>query len=218
MLNADATYWQEVGDLLGDRSARWLILPSTCPKVSWRKYKGKLGQLDPLVVCQYALTIERARLAQYSVMLNYLPTINTSIYSPSLFSSYGGTYQGTFLNKDDTKINLSIGYTLDTQLRNWNNYKQNREKYEATCVTVSNELMDRKNKLRILRRSVEEYDTWCSFMRKKMDFIKSSSAPHAEDYVQRASTLKDMQLELLRQEESSIETECSLILEYGILN
>ncbi len=45
---------------------------------------------------QHALKLEQARLAQYGVAMDYLPTINTSMYSPSLFSSTEGTYSGTF--------------------------------------------------------------------------------------------------------------------------
>ncbi|MDO4528721.1 MAG: TolC family protein, partial [bacterium] len=105
-VTADADHWKQMADLLGDYSARWQILPSSAPRVRFSRYLHRLSKLDDLVVCSYALRLEQARMAQYQVALQYLPTINTSLYSPSLFSSTGGTYQGTFLDGEDTKLNL----------------------------------------------------------------------------------------------------------------
>lgn len=214
--DADVKFWNDVSDLLGNRDARWEILPSSVPQLRWEDYRGRLDKLDPLIVTQWALRLEQSRLRIYSVAVQLLPTINTSLYSPSLFSSTGGTYSGTFLDGDDTKLNLSISYSLDTQLRQWNTYKDGQAAYEKTKKQISFEMMDRKVKLAKLRRSVDEYETWRGYMLKRIAFLRSQEAEDGESYEQRERQLREMQKELLNQEISSLETEGALILEYGL--
>ena len=214
--DADVKFWNDVSELLGNRDARWEILPSSVPQLRWEDYRGRLDKLDPLIVTQWALRLEQSRLRIYSVAMQLLPTINTSLYSPSLFSSTGGTYSGTFLDGNDTKLNLSISYSLDTQLRQWNTYKDGQAAYDKTKKQISFEMMDRKVKLAKLRRSVDEYETWRGYMLKRMAFLRSQEAGDGESYEQRERQLREMQKELLTQEISSLETEGALILEYGL--
>lgn len=214
--DADVKFWNEVSDLLGNRDARWEILPASVPQLRWEDYRGRLDKLDPLIVTQWALRLEQSRLRIYSVAMQLLPTINTSLYSPSLFSSTGGTYSGTFLDGDDTKLNLSISYSLDTQLRQWNTYKDGQAAYEKTKKQISFEMMDRKVKLAKLRRSVDEYETWRRYIHKRIDFLRSQQAVDGEGYEQRERQLREMRKELINQEISSLETEGALILEYGL--
>ncbi|MGN0865154.1 MAG: hypothetical protein ACI4P8_03290, partial [Akkermansia sp.] len=169
----DAAAQAELAKLLGDYSARWRILPESMPHISLRDYEGKLGKLDPLIVCQFALKLEQARLAQYGVALQYLPTINTNIYSPSLFSSTGGTYSGTFLSSEDTRLNLSLSYTLDTRLTQWDQYCDSRDKYKATQKEVQVAILEHRNNLHRLRRSLADYQAWRSYMSKRADYLRS---------------------------------------------
>lgn len=214
--NSTLEYWKEISGLLGDTSARWNILPSGMPTFRWSDYRGKMDKLSELVVCQHALKLEQARLTQYRVAMDYLPTINTGLYSPSLFSSTGGTYSGTFLDMDDTTLNLSISYRLDTRLDNWNEYKDNKARYEQTKRDVVSSLMEHKQKMNLLRRSMNEYYTWRSFMNKRMDYLKSVRADSSSAFLEQAQELHRMQAELLSQEEKVIESEAALILEYGL--
>lgn len=213
---ADEEYWQKMAKLLGDYSARWEILPESAPKVTWAKYKNKLSKLDELVVCQFAMKLEQARMSQYRIALQYLPTINTSLYSPSLFSSTGGTYSGTFLDTKDTKLNMSISYYMDTQLSTWNQYKDNKECYELTKKEVSQEIMEYKVKTEKLRKSYEKYCAWQQYMKKRISFLRSAPADTGTDFLERANTLHEMEGELLSQEEKAIETEAALVLGYGL--
>lgn len=213
---SDQKYWQEVARLLGNSSARWNILPESMPHVQWDDYSSRLDRLGELVVCQFAMRLEQARMAQYGIALRYLPTINTSIYSPSLFSSTGGTYEGTFLNGDDTNLNLSISYTLDTQLSSWNSYQQSKARYEREKSRVVSELMDHKNKVETLRNSVTQYMHWRSFMMKRMEYLRSQKLQSAEDFIERERTLYSMESELLTQESSVVESEAAMVLEYGM--
>lgn len=214
--NSNLEYWKEISELLGDTSARWNILPSGIPAFRWSNYRKKMDKLSELVVCQHALKLEQARLSQYGVAMDYLPTINTGLYSPSLFSSTGGTYSGTFLDMDDTTLNLSFSYKLDTRLDNWNEYKDNKARYEQVKREVVNSLMEHKQKMHLLQRSLNEYYTWRSFMNKRMNYLKSTPADSSSDFLEHAQELHRMQSELLSQEEKVIESEAALVLEYGI--
>ncbi len=213
--NAESQFWQDMANLLGDTSARWMVIQETMPRIRWSDYRDRLETLDELVVVQFAMRLEQARLQQYGVALNYLPTLNANLYSPSLFSSTAGTFDGAFLSGDDTTLNLSVSYSLDTQLRNWNNYKTNKENYDLICQEVINELITRRNTLRKLRNSFDEYEVWKGFMKKKIAFMRDTPPDSAEEYIETSRLIIDMENELLTQEQRSVETEASILLEYG---
>ncbi|MGN0836849.1 MAG: hypothetical protein ACI4OS_05355 [Akkermansia sp.] len=212
----DATAQAELAKLLGDYSARWRILPESMPHISLRDYEDKLNKLDPLIVCQFALKLEQARLAQYGVALQYLPTINTSIYSPSLFSSTGGTYSGTFLSSSDTRLNLTLSYTLDTRLTQWDNYCDSRDKYKATQKEVQVDILTHRNNLHRLRRSLTDYRAWRDYMNKRADYLRSTPAETGAAFLKRQEELQAIRQELLTQENALLESEAALVLEYGM--
>lgn len=213
----DAQHWLKMAALLGDYSARWQILPQSLPSVQWSRYESRMGRLDDLVVCQYVLRLEQARMSQYGIALRYLPTINTSLYSPSLFSSSGGTYQGSFLSGEDTRLNLSLSYSLDTHMDNWYSYKRSKDNYEKVCREVAVGVTDHKNKLQTLRSSVKEYFNWRSYMHKRIEYLENQPVDSADALIQRSKTLYEMRRELLNQELQSVESEAAVILEYGLL-
>lgn len=209
-------HYAEVALLLGDCSARWNILPETMPRLRWESYEPRLDKLDPLLVCQFAMKLEQARLSQYGVALRYLPTLNTSLYSPSLFSSSGGTYSGAFLDSRDTKLNMSISYTLDTRLNNWQQYRDSKDAYEQAKGEVAAALIEHKDKIAALRRSMADYAAWQGYMRKRMDYLRHAPAETATEFIARQKELADMERELIMQESKGIESEAALILEYGL--
>ena len=212
-----AAQWMEQATLLGDFSARWQILPSSVPQFRWSDYRPKTGKLDELVVCKFAMELEQARMQQYSIALNYLPSINLNLYSPSLFSSTGGTYSGTFLDKDDTKLNMGVYYALDTELHSWYSYRNSKESYELKQRETTARLIDLKQKLLTLRSSLDEYYAWRGFMNKRIEHLRTAPASNAAEFLENESTLRSMQQELIRQETSVIESEAALILQYGLL-
>ncbi|MCQ2367378.1 MAG: hypothetical protein MJ056_09510, partial [Akkermansia sp.] len=146
----------------------------------------------------------------------YLPTINLSLYSPSLFSSSGGTYTGTFLNGDDTRLNMSVSYQFDTRLSNWTRYRDSQERYEVAQKKVESNMRDHKSKIEALRRSVDEYENWKGYMAKRMEFVRKSPVEDAASFLERNRTIVEMKREMLKQEQESVETEAALILEYGM--
>lgn len=209
-------HYAEIAKILGDYSARWDILPETMPHLRWEEYEPRLDKLDPLLVCQFAMKLEQARMAQYSIALRYLPTLNTNLFSPSLFSSTGGTYSGTFLDSRDTKLSLNISYTLDTRLNTWQQYRDSKDSYERAKGEVAAALIEHKDKIAALRRSMSDYYDWRSYMHKRMDYLRQSPAETAADFITRQKELADMERELLTQESRGIESEAALILEYGL--
>ena len=212
----EGQYWRGVSRLLGRNDARWNILPESMPHIQWQTYEKRLDRLSELVTCQFVMRLEQARMAQYSVALNYLPTINTSIYSPSLFSSSGGIYQGAFLNMDDTRLNLSISYSVDTKLYQWYNYKQSKERYEREKMKLVDEMIDHRDRIQKIRASMNEYHNWRSFMLKNIDYFNTRTVATADEYINRSSSIYSMRRELLEQEKNSIESEAALVLEYGM--
>lgn len=212
----DSQHWKTIADLLGDYTARWQILPESMPRVNWNTYLPRFDKLDELSACRFAIRLEQAHLAQYGIALQYLPTINAHLYSPSLFSSTGGTYQGTFLGGDDTRLNLNLGYTLDTQLDTWNMYQDRKENYENVQREVQASIMEHKHKLSQLRRSVQDYQSWRSYMEKRIQYQLETPITSAEGLLNRDSLIYDMRMELLNQENSAIESEAAVIIEYGM--
>ena len=215
-LQADATHWSAMAEMLGDYSARWRVLPESLPRVRWSDYSGRFNKLDQLTICRFALQLERARLGIYGIALQYLPTINTNLYSPSLFSSSGGTYQGTFLDGEETKINLNISYRLDTQLDTWNSYKDRKDEYERVKREVSTAIMEHKRKLAQLKQSVKDYNSWRSYMQKRIRFTQETPVTTADEQLARDKAVLDMQLEMLSQEAKAVESESAVLLEYGL--
>lgn len=215
--DADSSHWIAMCEMLGDYSARWQVLPSSVPKLKWSKYESKLNRLDDLIVCMYALRLEQARLAQYQVALTYLPTINTSLYSPSLFSSTGGTYKGSFLSGEDTRLNLSLSYSFDTELTTWNTYQKAKRHYEVVQREVMAGVIDHKMKLQTLRTSVHEYNNWRSYMLKRIDYLQAQPTMTATELIERDKTVLAMKKELISQAITAVESEAALIVEYGVI-
>lgn len=211
----DAAFWKTMSELLGDSTARWQILPESLPRVKWSYYEKKLSTLDTLTVYRFAIQLEQARMSQYNVAIQYLPTINSNIYSPSLFSSTGGTYQGTFLDGEQTKLNLNVSYTLDTKLSNWNSYQDSKAKYEMAQREVSVAVMDHKQKLLQLQQSVHDYNSWRSYMHKRLDYTQQMPVSTADEHISRDKAIFDMKKELISQEIASVESEAAVVLEYG---
>ncbi len=215
--NNEENEWMELCSLLGDYSARWRILPASVPMFKWSRYSKCTGKLDELIVCKLALELEQARMEQYSIALTYLPTINLNLYSPSLFSSTGGTYSGTFLDTDDTKLNVSLNYTFDTKLRAWNRYCDSKETYKLKQRETAAKLVELKHNLQALHKSMDEYYAWRSYMTKQIEHLRTAPTSNAAEFLENETALYNMKMELLNQENAAIESEAALILQYGML-
>ncbi|MBQ5664562.1 MAG: hypothetical protein IIV41_01695, partial [Akkermansia sp.] len=107
-------------------------------------------------------------------------------------------------------------YTLDTKLNNWNNYCDSKEAYELQQRETYAKMVEHKQKLSALKASMDEYMTWRDFMHKRIEHLRTAPAANAEEFLENETTLHSMQKELLTQEAAAIESESSLILQYGL--
>ena len=94
--------------LLGNMDARWLVKPETMPRLDWGRYRAASRQLDLLVVTMVAMELEASRLQVLNAKLKFFPSVDINFYSPTLFSSTGGTYGGFFAGAGDMKVNMSL--------------------------------------------------------------------------------------------------------------
>ncbi|MCD7798152.1 MAG: TolC family protein [Akkermansiaceae bacterium] len=210
--------WSKLTELLGTQSARWEILPESLPKLDRARYEREAVHLSPLVVTQYAIQLEAARMNKYQILMNYLPQINMSLYSPSLFSSTGGTYGGTFLDSSDTKLTTYASLSLDTKLTYWNQFRTAQDEYEYTKQELRAKLMDRRIQVGKVIKSCREFEEWKSWMKKRMAFEASRPISTAEQMLEKRRRNIDMEREILNQEKRKVEGEAALMIEYGIFS
>jgi hypothetical protein len=91
-----------------------------------------------------------------------------------------------------------------------------KDDYEITRRKVEAAIISHKHKLIQLKRSVQDYLSWRSYMHKRIEYIEASPAVIAADRLSNEETLYNMKSELLNQEAASVESETAVILEYGI--
>ncbi len=208
--------WSKLTALLGSQEARWEIIPESLPKLDQAKYEREYVHLDPLVVTQYAMQLEAARMRKYQILMNYLPQINMNLYSPSLFSSTGGTYGGTFLSSSDMQLNTNASLSIDTKLTNWDQFRTAQEDYEFTKEEMRSKLMDRRIQVGKVLKSCREFETWKSAMNARIDFESKQPVMSADELLAKRQKNIEMEREILNQEKRKIEGEAALLVEYGI--
>ena len=210
--------WSKLTGLLGSQDARWEIIPETLPKLDQARYEREYVHLDPLVVTQYAMQLEAARMRKYQILMNYLPQINLNLYSPSLFSSTGGTYGGTFLDSSDMQLTTNASLSIDTKLTNWDQFRTAEEEYEFTKEEMRAKLMDRRIQVGKVLKSCREFETWKSAMAARIDFQSKQPVSSAEELLEKRKTNIEMEREILNQEKRKSEGEAALMIEYGIFS
>lgn len=210
--------WSKLAALLGSQEARWEIIPETLPKLDQARYEREYVHLDPLVVTQYAMQLEAARMRKYQILMNYLPQINLNLYSPSLFSSTGGTYGGTFLDSSDMQLTTNASLSIDTKLTNWDQFRTAEEEYEFTKEEMRTKLMDRRIQVGKVLKSCREFETWKSAIASRIDFQSKQPVSSAEELLEKRKANIEMEREILNQEKRKIEGEAALMIEYGIFS
>lgn len=204
--------------LFGDMSARWLVKPDSMPRIDWTKYKSASKKLDKLVVMLVALELEASRLKVLDAKMNFFPSVEINFYSPSLFSSTGGTYGGFFAGAGDMKVNLSIKEEIDTRLTNWFHYKDAKETHELMKKEVVMELQERRQKVKLLIESRDEFEEWHKYISKEVEFKKSRVATNADEYIEMRKDLRKLYEQLDGEASKNAEVEGALIMEYGWLD
>lgn len=207
----------QIALVMGDVSKVWIIDPRTIPVVNWNRYKTASKKLDILVLTMLAMEIEASRLNMLGIKMQYFPELNINFYSPSLFSSTAGTYSGIYASSGDVRVNMALSWRLDTQLRIWYQLKSAKESHQFLIEDVNMRMIDRREKIKSLIKSREEFESWKNYMRKRSAFLLSRAPVSVEDYKKTRTETFDMIKEVQTQEAKNTEVEAALILEYGFL-
>lgn len=207
---------QNLAHLLNDYSARWQPVADTLPQVQWKNYRQKAKVSDELTQIMMALNLEVARLQKLGIALRYFPDIQLNFFSPSLFSSSGGTTEGFFSGNQDVRLNLNSYLQLDTRLEIWGDWLIAKENYKLVQEEITRQMHEYRNKMELLLDSWKTYDEWKQCTRDYLNFRNQQGAYDSESL----KTLYDediaFQLEMFEQEQKNIERECALIQEYGL--
>ncbi len=202
--------------LLNDYSARWQPVTSSLPRIHWNSYRKKTELPDPLTQTIMALTLEAARLQKLGIGLRYLPNIHVNFYSPSLFSSSGGTTSGFMSGDTDVRMNMNIYFQLDTRLEIWSEWLMAKENYRLVQEELTQKMFDHRNKMQLLLDSWKAYDDWKASTQDYINFRRSQGACTPTELRKLYNEDLQLQKEMLEQDKKNLERECALIQEYGL--
>ncbi len=211
------TLSMELLSLMGDTSCRWKVDPQTVPALSWDRYKVASQKLDNLVLAMMAMEIEASRLNLLGIKMQYFPSLNVNFYSPSLFTSTGGTYGGVFADSGDMFVNMSLSWQVDTKLSIWDSLQSAKASHALLEKEVHLRAMDRKDKVKKLMESREKFEAWASYMTKRAAFLDSTPPLSLEEYQSNQQEVSKMYQELYSNRDKNFQTEAALIMEYGLL-
>ena len=203
--------------LLGNMDARWLVKPETMPRLDWGRYRAASRQLDLLVVTMVAMELEASRLQVLNAKLKFFPSVDINFYSPTLFSSTGGTYGGFFAGAGDMKVNMSLREELDTRLTSWFQYKSAKESHELLQREVVMELQRRRIKIAALLESRRRFELWQGVLMKEIAFKESRLSVSGDEYLEQRKDIRKMYADLDNEASKNAEVEAALIMEYGWL-
>ncbi len=208
---------QEFAALFGNMHARWLVEPDSMPRLDWGKYKAASKNLDLLVVTMVAMELEASRLQVLDAKTKFFPSVEINFYSPSLFTSTGGTYGGFFAGAGDMKVNMSLTEELDTRLTSWFQYRNAKESHEIMKRQVIIELQQRRIKVAELMESRQEFEAWRKYALNKIKFEEERVPTNADEYLEQRRSLEKIYSELDAEGIKNTDVEAALIMEYGWL-
>lgn len=208
---------QGFATLFGSMNARWLVKPETMPRLDWDRYRSASRRLDLLVVTMVAMELEGARLQVMNAKMKFFPSVDVNFYSPTLFSSTGGTYQGFFAGGGDMQVNMSLREELDTRLTAWFQYKSAKENHDLMLKRVLIDLQQRRIKVAALLESRRRFELWKKVLLKEIEFKKSRLSLSGDEYLEQRKDLKTMYENLDSEAAKNSEVEAALIMEYGWL-
>lgn len=207
---------QKLCALLNDYSARWTPEPSTLPRLQWSDYRKKADTPDELTQITMALTLEVARLQKLGVAVRYLPDFHVNFFSPSLFSSSGGSTGGFMSGDTDVRINLNTYLQLDTRLEIWSEWARAKENYHLVQQELTHNMHEYRNKMKLLLDSWKTYDDWRLSTQDYIRFRRTQGGCTPEELSKLYAEDLELQKEILDQESKNVERECALIQEYGL--
>ncbi|MBQ8479567.1 MAG: hypothetical protein IJ503_04175 [Akkermansia sp.] len=207
---------RELCALLNDYGARWQPMTGSLPEISWQEYRKLATVPDELTQTMMALTLESARLQKLGTGLQYLPDIHINFYSPTLFSTSGGTTEGFFSGGQDVRMNLNIYQELDTRMETWSQWAMAKENYKLVQQELTHQMHEYRHKMQLLLDSWKSYDRWKRSTVSYMQFRSQQGECEPEAIAELHNEEVALQKEILEQEQKNIERECALIQEYGL--
>ncbi|MBR1981221.1 MAG: hypothetical protein IKA23_00545 [Akkermansia sp.] len=207
---------QNLCALLNDYSARWSPVPGTMPRLQWSDYREKADTPDELTQITMALTLEVARLQKLGVAVRYLPDFNVNFFSPSLFSSTGGSTGGFMSGDTDVRVNLNTYLQLDTRLEIWSEWARAKENYHLVQQELTHNMHEYRNKMKLLLDSWKTYDDWLLSTQAYVRFRQTQGGLTPDELSSLYEEDLALQQEMLDQESKNVERECALIQEYGL--
>jgi len=164
-----------------------------------------------------AMELEASRLQVLNAKMKFFPSVDINFYSPTLFSSTGGTYQGFFAGGGDMQVNMSLREELDTRLTSWFQYKTAKENHDLMQKKVLMDLQQRRIKVAALMESRRRFEVWKRVILKEIEFKKSQMAFSGKEYLDQRKDIKTMYENLDSETAKNAEVEAALIMEYGWL-
>ena len=190
---------------------------ASAARLDWGRYRAASRQLDLLVVTMVAMELEASRLQVLNAKLKFFPSVDINFYSPTLFSSTGGTYGGFFAGAGDMKVNMSLREELDTRLTSWFQYKSAKESHELLQREVVMELQRRRIKIAALLESRRRFELWQGVLMKEIAFKESRLSVSGDEYLEQRKDIRKMYADLDNEASKNAEVEAALIMEYGWL-
>ncbi len=207
----------ELSIAIGNVDKRWVIDARTLPVLHWEQYRKASGQLDFLVLTMMAMEIESSRLNMLGIRMRYYPELDVNFYSPSLFTSTGGTQSGVYADSGDMRLNMNLSWKLDTQLRTWSQLKSAKASHQFLVEEIRMRMIDRREKIKQLLKSREDFEDWHRIRNSRVDFMMSRTPLSVEDYKKTIEEMNDLTKEMFNQATRNAEVEAALIIEYGLL-
>ncbi len=207
--------WLQLARLTNDYSARWIPDCSDLPKVRLNKYQRLAKSPDKLFLATLALEHEASRLRKLGVFIRFLPSPHLNFYSPTLFSSSGGELGGFMKNADDIRVNLNTYVQLDTKGEIYHDYQIAKEDHELTAQSLTQKMMEHKEKIHRVLKSWEEYEEWKRTVNEYVAFKNKQGVSSAKEGIELQKESLEIEKLRLDQETSNLERECAFIQEYG---
>lgn len=203
--------------LMGNPDVYWIIDEKTIPTLSWKRYQEASRQLDNLVLTMMAMEVEASRLNIWGIRAQYFPEFNVNFYSPSLFTSTGGTYGGFFADSGDMYVNMSLSWKLDTTMSIYDRLVSAKDSHKILEKEVRVQALDRRDKVSKLMKSMNDFSNWVSYIKKRANYVNSILPLSTDEYRSNQQEVRQMYKELYSNQEKNLETEAALIMEYGLL-
>ncbi len=118
-------------------------------------------------------------------------------------------------NADDIRVNLNTYVQLDTKGEIYHDYQIAKEDHELTAQSLTQKMMEHKEKIHRVLKSWEEYEEWKRTVNEYVAFKNKQGVSSAKEGIELQKESLEIEKLRLDQETSNLERECAFIQEYG---